>query len=139
LYNIVSREKKLARFGLLKRVHPSYMDDELVDELTRELSDLRLREAVLVSTLARLKATKSEAQEVDERASLAINGIGRGDRVWITNKVQKPADWPAHTKWKEDEFRSARVTKVTRRQIFILTDNGVETWRAPNNLKKAER
>ena len=115
------------------------MDDELVDELTRELSDLRLREAVLVSTLARLKATKSEAQEVDERASLAINGIGRGDRVWITNKVRKPADWPAHTKWKEDEFRSARVTKVTRRQIFIFTDNGVETWRAPNNLKKTER
>ena len=115
------------------------MDEELVEELTRELSDLRLRQAVLVSTLARLKGTGSETQEVDERVALAINGIGRGDRVWITNKVRKPADWPAHTKWNEDEFRSARVTRVTRKQIFILTDNGVETWRAPNNLRKVKK
>ena len=116
------------------------MHEELVEELTRALSDLRLREAVLVSTLARLlKATKSETQEVNERASLAIKRIGRGNRVWITNKVRKPADWAAHTKWKEDEFRSARVIRVTRRQIFILTDNGVETWRAPNNLRKIKK
>jgi hypothetical protein len=30
---------------------------------------------------------------------------------------------------------TATVTTVRIGQIFFVTDNGVETWRAPNNLK----
>jgi hypothetical protein len=124
------------------------MQDSLLEELTRELRELRLetklREAAILSRIERIQQQQSQATvspvEVYSTSTTTtnptqINGIQRGDRVLIINKVKKPASWPKQKVWKEDEFRSATVLKVSRDQISILTDNGISTWRAPNNLQ----
>jgi hypothetical protein len=110
------------------------MQDRLIEELTLELKQLNLRQAAIVSTIQRL------TQEQQQEAAGARNDtFRRGDRVRVTNKVKKPATWSRERGiWREEEFRSAIVTRVTRDQIFILTDNGVSTWRAPNNLARLQ-
>jgi uncharacterized protein YfaQ (DUF2300 family) len=126
------------------------MQDCHIEQLTRELNELDLRRESIISELdLRREAIVSRIEQLQEqevssagasdgtRTFLCVNGIQRGDRVRIKNKVKKPATWPGTKLWREDEYRSAIVTKVTPTQIFILTDNGVSTWRAPNNLRKA--
>ena len=54
----------------------------------------------------------------------------------IKNKLKKPADWPINTEWVESRGKTATVTRIYRGQVHFLTDNGVSTWRAPNNLRK---
>ena len=65
-----------------------------------------------------------------------INGITRGDRVRIRNRVYKPATWPADRHWDKEQAKLATVTRVTSEQIHFVTDNGIRTWRAPNNLER---
>jgi hypothetical protein len=101
------------------------MEEEQIEDLTRELNELKIREAVLIAAIARLQAAPAN-----------VKGIEVGNRVWIKNKVRKPAHWPTQTPWIESEYRTARVTKISTRQIFVLTDNGVDTWRALNNLQR---
>jgi hypothetical protein len=125
------------------------MQDCHIEQLTRELNELDLTREAIVSELdLRREAIVSRIEQLQEqrvsstgapdstRAFLRVNGIQRGDRVLIKNKVKKPASWSSTKVWREDEYRSAIVTKATPTQIFILTDNGISTWRAPNNLRK---
>ena len=108
------------------RVHKERMEEEQIEDLIRELNELRIRETVLIAAaISRLQAAPN-----------IVNGIEVGDRVWIKNKVQKPAHWRSQTPWIKSEYRTARVTKISTRQIFVLTDNGIDTWRAPSNLRK---
>ena len=57
------------------------------------------------------------------------------DRVRMLNEVKKPATWDNRIAWCETSARQATVTDVRPKQIFT-TDNGIETWSAPNNLAK---
>ena len=102
------------------------------------MSELDLWRGAIVSKIKRLQEDKVSRVGAmgSTRTCLHANGIQRGDRVRIKNKIKKPVSWPNTRLWREDEYRSAIVTKATPEQIFILTDNGVSNWRAPNNLKK---
>ena len=108
------------------------MQDCHIEQLTKELNELDLkREAIvseldlrrdaIVSRIERLREEKvSSVREAGgTRTFLHVNGIQRGDRVRIKNKVKKPASWPSTRLWREDEYRSAIVTKATPEQIFI--------------------
>ncbi len=55
----------------------------------------------------------------------------------INNKIKRPANWLA--RWDERDIeneRRATVTHIVRDQVWIITDNGTKTWRAPNNLER---
>ena len=54
----------------------------------------------------------------------------------IKNKVKRPANWTGE--WIPEAAQSATVTHFYRDQVHFRTDNGVETWRAKNNLKLNE-
>jgi hypothetical protein len=115
--------------------------EEDLDVLIQELKALKVREHAIIKSIERLSEERKERQDPDQPTSgkgreESVNGITQGDRVWITNKVKKPAIWLKQTAWIESQFRSATVTSVTNTQIHVLTDNGVRTWRAPNNLRK---
>ena len=109
--------------------------EEALDELTNELRQLRIREVKVLSQIRRLNELRAAREEAPV-ARFEVNGFRVGDRVRITNKVKKPATWPRGQVWSESEFRSATVTRVTRLQIHFVTDNGISTWRAPNNLER---
>ena len=108
--------------------------EEKLIELTAELRHLRIREAEVLENIDRL--TNARGTVNARPIEIEVNGFKRGDRVRITNKVKKPAVWPREKTWIESEFRLATVTKVNSLQVHFLTDNGVRTWRAPNNLER---
>jgi hypothetical protein len=119
------------------------MAERQIEELIRELRTLKLRVATLEAENdeQRVRRESSEYSRTITTASSSsthsverVNDIGRGDRVRITNTVKKPAYWTKA--WDEKKERLATVTKVTPSQIHFRTDNGVNTWRAPNNVRK---
>lgn len=54
----------------------------------------------------------------------------------ITNKVNKPQNWLGE--WDQAKAQKATVTHFYRGQVHFVTDNGIRTWRAVNNLSRAE-
>ena len=113
------------------------MQDKQVEDLIAELKALNLRRSAIIATLEGAYSVHGAVETVGSAFRVPIaNGLVKGDRVRITNKVKRPAAWTSQLAWDKERERSATVTKVTPTQVFFITDNGVETWRAPNNLKK---
>jgi outer membrane murein-binding lipoprotein Lpp len=106
------------------------MKTEDIDQLTTELRDLKIR-------VAQLEAAITD-RETDERsASTAAAAVfQRGDRVKVKNKLKKPATWPVTAKWDQEAAQLATVTHNYKNQVHFITDNGVKTWRAHNNLAR---
>ena len=112
------------------------MQDKQVEGLICELKALNLRRSAI---LAQLEEAYSGYEVVETTSSVRApiaNGIIKGYRVRITNKVKRPATWTSQLAWDKEREKSATVTRVTPTQLFFITDNGVETWRAPTNVKK---
>jgi hypothetical protein len=115
------------------------MEEESLEESLTELAEdlrhlVRIREAEVLASIRRL--TNVHATDDTQPREIEVNGFKKGDRVRITKKVEKSAVWPRKQTWVESEFRLATVTKVSSLQVHFLTDNGVRTWRAPNNLER---
>jgi hypothetical protein len=119
------------------------MAERQIEELIRELRTLKLRVATLEAENDYQRARRESSEHTRTLTAASnnsthdmerVNGIGRGDRVRITNTVKKPAYWTKA--WDEKKERVATVIKVTPSQIHFRTDNGVNTWRAPNNVRK---
>lgn len=113
------------------------MEDSRIDEIILELRSLRLQVAHLETELNRRNSSQPEPNRTSRPSAPGhTHGYSIGDRVRILNKIKKPATWDNRVEWNETEARQATVTEVRPTQIFFTTDNGVETWRAPNNLRK---
>jgi hypothetical protein len=114
--------------------------EKTIQELVIALKTLKLKEADL--TLQLEEAIKKKEQEPRRTgpsgSATSIQGFSKGDRFWIKNKLHKPANWNNETEWNEKEGKTAIVTKVLIKgpgvQVRFLTDNGVQTWQAPNNM-----
>jgi hypothetical protein len=65
-----------------------------------------------------------------------VNGIARGDRVFLRTRVNKPADWPANRKFDQQASRYGIVTDIASNKISVLTDTKIDTWRAPHNVQR---
>jgi hypothetical protein len=115
------------------------MEEQQIENLLEELKTLKIRESVIITRLEaanRQRLNKNTRNPKRETSNDNTSGIVKGDRVWITSKVRKPATWPRGSIWIESEFRSATVNSVTATQVHLVTDNGITTWRAPNNVKR---
>ena len=106
-------------------------DDRNIESLINELKSLRVRVSQVESQLQEIRAQEETA------VAAPTSVLARGDRVRITNKVKRPASWLA--RWDERDIENERRATVTHRvrdQVWIITDNGTKTWRAPNNLER---
>ena len=113
------------------------MEDSRVDDLIRDLRSLQLQVAQLQDEArARGDAHRPEQARALNAPERAANGFARGDRVRVLNKFKKPATWNNSRQWSEAEAKLATVTTVREEQVFFVTDNGINTWRAPNNLRR---
>ena len=114
------------------------MEDSSSEALIEELRALRIR-------VAELEHANRERDNTPRRADTSItqrlpiaNGLREDDRVRIINKVRKPVT--AGSTWTEAHERLATITSVTEeQQVYVITDNGSKTWRAPNNLRLFHR
>jgi hypothetical protein len=111
-----------------------------IQELISALKTLRLQEANLTTQLEEAIAEQvgHTTNEKTERRSVSNWNLASGDRIRIKNKIHKPANWDNNVQWLEKEAKTATVTEVltkgTTVQVHFVTDNGVQTWRAPNNV-----
>jgi DUF438 domain-containing protein len=113
-----------------------------IQELTSALKTLKLEEANLTTQLEEaLKNNKTavdQQEQAENNSKRRLHGFSKGDRVWSKNKLHKPASWDNKFEWIEREGKTATVTEVLIKgptvQVHFVTDNGVKTWRAPNNL-----
>jgi hypothetical protein len=118
-----------------------------IEQLTTQLRNVSLRLAQLEAAASRennrssagtaaapSSTTTAAAPSSAETAAAPI--IQKGDRLRITNKVNKPRNWPGE--WDQDKAQKATVTHFYRGQVHFITDNGVRTWQAVNNLAKEE-
>ena len=101
------------------------MRNNNIASITEELRQLKLREAELISSL----------EEQSASLTTTPKSFATGDRVYIKNRVRKPKAWSDDSVWNEAIAKRATVTKVTNGQVHFITDNGVQTWRAPGNLR----
>jgi hypothetical protein len=112
-------------------------DDE-IQQLTAQLRSVTIRLEQLEAAAGREKngssAGTAAAPSSAKRAAAPI--LQKGDRVNITNTVNKPRSWNNNVEWDQEKAQRATVTHFYRGQVHFITDNGVRTWRAINNLTK---
>lgn len=108
-----------------------------IESLIQELADLRIRvaqlEAAATEPVAQLEAAATEPGPINEGSE---SDLSPGDRVLVKNKVKRPATWNIADAWNQQAAQRATVTHFYKDQVHFITDNGVSTWRARNNLSK---
>ena len=108
------------------------MRNDSDDPIEQEIKALRAR----LEQLDVAVSNRQQAREGQEGAGVAANsGLKKGDRVRVKNKLKKPATWSKSDEWIQQQAQKATVTHRYRNQIHFVTDNGVKTWRAENNLE----
>jgi hypothetical protein len=93
------------------------MAEESVDELIRQLETLRIQEDTLLRQIIQARARESQQRQDTDGA----------DREATRGLIGRPVT---------DRDRVGTVTKITRKRVFLQTDNGVNTNRAPENLQR---
>jgi hypothetical protein len=108
------------------------MKDDRIEELTEQVKSLSLQVRRLQRALG-IPAARDTS--TDPPNDFKDDYFVVGDRVRILNEVRKPASWDNRTPWIAAEARQATVTRVRGQQVFLLTSNGVSTWRKKKNLQ----
>jgi hypothetical protein len=108
--------------------------------LTAQLRQVSIRLAQLEAAAGHedkgRSAGTAAAPSSAQKAAAPI--IKKDDRVHIANTVNKPQSWNANFEWDQVKAQKATVTHFYQGQVHFVTNNGVRTWRAVNNLTKEE-
>jgi formylmethanofuran dehydrogenase subunit A len=116
------------------------MEEKSFDELIQELQRLRIREGQIIAQIEQAHHSSNTRIPNQDNTRLPSNitstrqTFTKGDRVLITNKIRKPKT--AGINWTESKERLAVVSKIVNDQIHVVTDNGTNTWRIQDNLKR---
>jgi hypothetical protein len=107
------------------------MAEESVDELIRQLETLRVQEDTLLRQIIQARARESQQGHSRNGANREAARYYIGDRVRITNPTHGLIGRPVTDR---DWVRT--VTKITRKRVFLQTDNGINTNCKPKNLQR---
>jgi hypothetical protein len=116
--------------------------DNLIASLTAELQELRIRvtqiERAVGPTQEEIERRATRAAEEYERSArrAAASSFQTGDRIRIKKNLKKPADWDNTVEWTQERAQLATVTKISKKQVWFVTDNGIHMWRAINNIER---
>jgi hypothetical protein len=109
------------------------MAEESVDELILQLERLRIQEDALLRQIVRARARESQTRQ--ETSSTGADSEAAnyriGDRVRVTNQSRGILGRQV-----TDRDCVGTVTKITKKRVFLRTDNGTNTNRAPENLRR---
>ena len=118
--------------------------DDLIAALTAEIEELRIRvtqvERAVGPTPEELDRRARKAAEDYERSArtAAATTYRTGDRIRIKRNLKLPSDWDSTVEWVQEQAQLATVTRVTKKRVWFVTDNGISTWRAINNIQRIE-
>ena len=109
--------------------------DDLIASLTAELAELRIRvtqieRAVGGPTPEEIGSrARRVAAEYESSARKAVaSTFKKGDRIRIKKHFKKPANWSNAIEWNQDKAQLATVTRITKAQVWFISDQGIETW-----------
>ena len=120
--------------------------DDLIASLTAELAELRIH----VAQIERAVVGGPTPEEIGSRArgvaaeyersarEAAASTFKKGDRIRIKKHFKKPANWSNAIEWNQDKAQLATVTRITKAQVWFISDQGIETWRAIKNIEKTD-
>ena len=112
------------------------MEDGRMNELIDQVRQLTIEVESLKKELRRQENTSPPLRTREPRGRVLF---AIGNQVRVLNRFKKPASTGNNNKeWSEAEAKTATVTEVRATQVFFVTNNGIETWRAPNNPKVLE-
>jgi hypothetical protein len=104
------------------------MDRDNIDTLITELRELRLKEEVVLERLEIALAAQSEPHSLPEPAAPPREGIfSTGQRVHLKSRSR-------FFKSPRDRYGTVTFFDRSTNRVWLTTDAGNETWRAPNNL-----
>jgi hypothetical protein len=107
------------------------MAKESVNELIRQLEMLRVQEDTLLRQIIQARARESQQGHGTNGADREAARYYIGDCVRITNPTRGLIGRPV-----TDRDWVGTVTNITRKRVFLQTDNGINsTNRAPENLQ----
>jgi hypothetical protein len=109
-------------------------DNNDIDELIRELRELRVRTAHVINRLEAARNRNRATGAAETTPPLPLRVFAVGDRVQIDNEIRQPKNWPNNIRWDPFAARKATVTKVTGDRVHFVDDTGNRTWRLPSNL-----
>ena len=118
--------------------------DDIIAALTAEIQELRIRvtqvERAVGPTSEELARRATRAAESYERSArqAAAAAYRTGDRIRIKRNLKTPSDWDSTVEWIQEQAQLATVTRVSKKQVWFVTDNGISTWRAINNITHLE-
>jgi hypothetical protein len=107
------------------------MAKESVDKLIRQLEMIRVQEDTLLQQIIQARARESQQGHGTNGADIEAARYYIGDRIRITNPMRGLIGRPV-----TDQDQVGTVTKITRKRVFLQTDNGINTNRAPENLQQ---
>jgi hypothetical protein len=107
------------------------MAEESVDELIRQLETLRIQEDTLLWQIIQARARESQQGHGTDGTNRRAARYYIGDHVQITNPTRGLIGRPV-----TNRDRVGTVTKITRKRVFLQTDSGINTNRAPENLQR---
>lgn len=106
-------------------------EEPSIQDLFKQLKQVRIQEARIIEQIERKSAKDERAKQAERARASTFNNSDHlpidyqiGDRVRITNNVR------------DDQTKTATITKVNPIQIGIVTDDGSHTWRVRKNLEK---
>ena len=102
--------------------------DQQIEHLIAQVQALQIR-------VTQLEAARNEQEPIVGATAAASKEFEKGDRVRVRNALKKPATWPRNVVWEKELAQVATVTHLYGKQVHFVTDNGVKTWRAANNLE----
>jgi hypothetical protein len=121
--------------------------NDIFTDIIQRLKDLEIarnrlnqEETRLLNRLEVENARRAQVQRVrGPNNNAPPHTFAVNDRVHITNIVRRPRNWDVETAWDERAAHRATVTSVELERVHFVTDNGISTWRAPQNLRLIER
>ena len=93
------------------------MADQNLANLIERLRVLRVQEAAVIDQIERVNNNNNNNNDTVIRA---------GDRVRILS----------HSRVRPGQSRTGVVTRVTADRVYLITDDGTQTWRATRNVVK---
>ena len=100
-------------------------DNEDIEQLVRELKDLQnlqIKQAAIIEKIQTAERKRKTSNTTE---------FAPGDKIVIINRTNPPSGAKPS---KQD--KTGTVISVTAKRIQIRTDSGVNTSRAPHNLRK---
>jgi hypothetical protein len=127
-------QEKIFHFLIVFFSIKHYMDGDRIDKLISQVHRLTIQVQGLERAIRRTEDLSASSTTHTDFFAFAT-----GDRVRILNSVKKPARWDNNKVWHEREAKYATVVRIQGGRVYIVTDNGISTWRSAHNLRDANR